>query len=48
MKITQTPDGIPVITLSADDLAGPEPAGFTAAMDQLAEATIERLLTPPQ
>lgn len=48
MKVTQTPDGIPVITLSEADLAADvEPAGFTAAMDQLAQATLDRLITPP-
>lgn len=38
MNLSQTPDGIPVIELTAADLAGPQPVGFTAALDQLAAA----------
>ncbi|MDQ0894464.1 hypothetical protein [Agromyces ramosus] len=37
MNITLSPDGIPIIDLELGDLAGPAPAGFTAAVDQLAE-----------
>lgn len=36
MNITLSPDGIPIIDLDLGDLAGPAPAAFTAAVDQLA------------
>lgn len=37
MNITLSPDGIPIIDLVHGDLAGPAPAGFTAAVDQMTE-----------
>ena len=37
MNVTLSPDGIPIIDLELGDLAGPAPAGFAAAVDQLSE-----------
>lgn len=40
MNITRTPDGIPVVEFTVEDMVGPEPAGFTALVDQV---TVEAL-----
>lgn len=40
MKVSHTPEGIPIVELTMSDLAGAEPAGLTAALDQISAAAI--------